>query len=594
LTDAKIFTKIDIRGAYNFVRIRPGDKWKTSFVCHLGQFESTVMSFGLLKTAPAIFQFMMEDFFLIYLDDILIYSVSEDEHKKHDLEVLRRLQNNRLLAKLEKSHFNCKFVEFLGYVISDVSVSVAAKKAEVIRNWPVPTRRRELKSFLGTANYNRKFIHGYSRIAAPLLALDTKEVVTKKFSDCWNEECSRAFERLKEAITSAPALRHVYFNFPFVLETDASDFALGAVLLQPENLDSKVLHSVSFASRKLMKAERNYSTYDKELLGLIFAFGKWHQFLYGSLYPVAIRLNTSDVEILEVGKRLEVLKARHSNLAAGHFGIQRTYEAIRKDFYWPSMRKDVEEFVNSCIICQKIKSSRQKVFGKLMPPVPSGPWKSLGMDFVVKLPNSNGYDSILVVVDRFSKMCHLIPCKKSIDAIETADLFLRNIVKHHGIPFDIVSDRGSQFVSKFWSELCRRIGIERKLSTAAHPQTDGQTERTNQTFEQYLRAFVNYRQDDWSELLHFAEMAMNNAVNRSSKRSPFEINYGFSPNFDFLAVNKNNVVPTVDTFMNNLRGIWTETVKNLKNTAIIMKKDSVREEKQTLKLANMFYWILNI
>jgi hypothetical protein len=100
----------------------------------------------------------------------------------------------------------------------------------------------------------------------PLLALDTKEVVKKTFSDCWNEECSRAFERLKEEITSAPALRHVNFNLPFVLETDASDFALGAVLLQPENLDSKVLHPVAFASRKLTKAERNYSTYDKELL----------------------------------------------------------------------------------------------------------------------------------------------------------------------------------------------------------------------------------------------------------------------------------------------------------------------------------------
>ena len=112
-----------------------------------------------------------------------------------------------------------------------------------------------------------------------------------------------------------------------------------------------------------------------------------------------------DIEIVEVGKRFEVLKTRHSNLAAGNFGIQRTYEAVRKDFYWPSMRKDVEEFVKSCIICQKIKSSKQKVFGKLMPlPISSGPWKSLGMDFVVKLPVSNGYDSILVIVDRFSKM----------------------------------------------------------------------------------------------------------------------------------------------------------------------------------------------
>ena len=127
-------------------------------------------------------------------------------------------------------------------------------------------------------------------------------------------------------------------------------------------------------------------------------------------------------------------------------------------------------------------------------------------------------------------MCHLIPCNESIDASETAELVLKNVVKHHGLPIDIVSDRGLQFVSKFWVQTCRMMGIKRKLSIAAHPQTDGQTERTNQTVEQFLRAYVNYRQDDWSELLHFAEMAMNNAVNKSS---PFEINYGFSPNFDF-------------------------------------------------------------
>ena len=214
-------------------------------------------------------------------------------------------------------------------------------------------------------------------------------------------------------------------------------------------------------------------------------------------------------------------------------------------------------------------------FGKLMPlPIPTGPWKSLVMDFIVKLPCSNGFDSILVIVDRFSKMCHLIPCNESIDACETATLMLKHVVKHHGLPDDIVSDRGPQFVSKFWSEICRRMGITRKLSTAAHPQTDGQTERTNQTLEQYLRAFVNHQQDNWSELLHFAEMAMNNAQNSSSKRSPFEINYGFLPNFDFFAQISRNEVPKADSFMENLKKIWFETVKNLNDAADKMKKNN--------------------
>ena len=255
------------------------------------------------------------------------------------------------------------------------------------------------------------------------------------------------------------------------------------------------------------------------------------------------------------------------------------------------MKKDIEEFVNSCTTCQKIKSSRKKVFGKLKPlPIPSGPWKSLGMDFIVKLPISNGFDSILVIVDRFSKMCHLIPCNETIDAKETAILFLKNVVKHHGLPMDIVSDRGPQFVSKFWSEMCRRMNIERKLSTSAHPQTDGQTERTNQTLEQFLRAYVNHKQDDWSELLHFAEMAMNNAVNKSSKRSPFEINCGFAPNFDFLANNSSNSVPNVDVFMEKLRAIWIETIKNLKNASTKMKNDTDHlRRKAEFKIGDFVY-----
>ena len=667
LCEARIFTKIDLRGAYNLLRIRPGDEWKTAFVCPQGQFEYMVMPFGL-KTAPAIFQSMMEDIFsdllgktvLIYLDDILIFSQSVIEHADHVREVLNRLQANRLLGKLEKCVFSSKEVNFLGFVISDKGISVAQDKVEVIMNWPKPLRRKDLKSFLGTANFNRKFVANYSEIVAPLLLLDSKKI--KNFAEAWDENCDKAFVALKVAMTSTPVLRHVDFNLPFVLESDASDFALGAVLLQPETMNSNILHPVAYASRKLVAAERNYSVYDKELLGLVFAFKKWHQFLFGARYPIRVRTDHANLqyfqtrqllnnrhlrwklffqnydfrltylpgsanvvadalsrrvdhvageeygtsgtsrerhqedtildpecweglnriheigikeEILDKEKQREIMKARHSTVAAGHFGRMRTFEAINKDFTWPGMRADIYKFVDSCIICQKIKPSRKKEFGKLMPlPVPSGPWKSISLDFIVKLPISNGYDSILVVVDRFSKMCHLIPCNESIDAPQTAELLLKNVFKHHGLPMDMVSDRGTQFTSRFWSSICEQMGIQRKLSTAAHPQTDGQTERTNQTLEQYLKAFVNYKQDNWANLLHFAEMAMNNAVSSSTKRTPFEINIGYSPNFDYLANERNFSVPAADIFMGKLKEIWIETIKNLRETASRMKENT--------------------
>ena len=228
LCESKIFTKIDLRGAYNLLRIRPGDEWKTAFVCPQGQFEYMVMPFGL-KTAPEIFQSMMEDIFgdllnrtvLIYLDDILIFSQSEEEHINHVKEVLSRLQANRLLAKLEKCVFGTKCVDFLGYVISDKGISIAQDKVETIIDWPKPLKRRDLKAFLGTANFNRKFVANYSAIVTPLLALDSKEV--KDFSMAWNSDCDTAFEALKLAMASTPVLKHVDFNLPFIVETDASD-----------------------------------------------------------------------------------------------------------------------------------------------------------------------------------------------------------------------------------------------------------------------------------------------------------------------------------------------------------------------------------
>ena len=685
LNGAKLFSKIDLRGAYNLLRIRPGDEWKTAFVCPQGHFEYTVMPFGL-KTAPAIFQSMMEDVFsdliglsvLVYIDDILIFSKDEVEHQATVREVLRRLRANRLLAKPEKCVFGVKKVDFLGYVISDEGTSVSPAKVQDILDWPRPQSRRELKSFLGTANFSRKFIANFSDIVMPLLALDSKDV--KSVKEAWDDNCDEAFEKLKKAMVSSPVLKHVDFNLPFVVETDASDFALGAVLLQPERLGSSVLHPVAYMSRKLIAAERNYSVYDKELLGLIFALGKWHHFLFGAIYPVRVLTDHSNLQyfhtrqqlnnrhlrwklflqnydfrllyhpgssnvvadalsrradyaaavekdtrnsgiggqemaqvlpdeywenveslkklyeetetVLEKEKQMEIMETRHRNLAAGHFGQHRTLEAISRDFNWPTMRKDVKEFVEACITCQKIKHSRQQTFGKLMPlPVATGPWKSLSMDFIVKLPKSKGYDSILVVVDRFSKMCHLIPCQERIDASHTADLFLKNVVKLHGLPIDIVSDRGPQFVSKFWASMCEQMEISRKLSTAAHPQTDGQTERMNQTLEQFLRAFVNHDQDNWSGLLHFAEMAMNGAISSSTKRSPFEVNYGFNPRFDYLADHITEAVPAADIFMDKLRSIWIETIQNLKDTVSRMKRDTESRRKSHSFAVNDLVWL---
>ena len=156
------------------------------------------------------------------------------------------------------------------------------------------------------------------------------------------------------------------------------------------------------------------------------------------------------------------------------------------------------------------------------------------MDFVTGLPiltdwKGDSYDSILVIVDRLTKMVHYEPVKVTIDAPGLAEVIIDVVVRHHGLPDSIVTDRGSLFTSKFWSSLCYFLGIKRRLSTAFHPQTDGQTERQNSTMEAYLRAFVNFEQNDWARLLPIAEFAYNNAKNASTSHTPFELNCGYHP-----------------------------------------------------------------
>jgi len=230
-----------------------------------------------------------------------------------------------------------------------------------------------------------------------------------------------------------------------------------------------------------------------------------------------------------------IFKAEHDSRVAGHFGQFKTLERIKANFWWPGMAQDVEEYVRSCDACQRNKSTRHKKYGLLDPlEIPNRPWDDISMDFIVGLPASGGHTKIWVVVDRFSKMAHFIPLSTDTPIKEIANIFLREIWRLHGLPSSVISDRDSRFQSKFWLEVMDALKVDVRLSTAFHPQTDGQTERVNQILEQYLRCYCSYQQDDWAELLPLAEHAYNSAVSESTKISPFEANYGFSPQTNWL------------------------------------------------------------
>ncbi|KAH0606111.1 uncharacterized protein H6S33_003772, partial [Morchella sextelata] len=232
--------------------------------------------------------------------------------------------------------------------------------------------------------------------------------------------------------------------------------------------------------------------------------------------------------------RLRLLKEHHDKPSAGHPGRAKTLELLNREYYWPQMRKYVDQYVRNCNVCARSKAPRNAPYGVLRPmPIPDGPWRDVSVDFVTDLLESDGYNAILVVVDRLTKMRHLIPTTKEADSKEVAKLYINNVWKLHGLPETMVSDRGTQFVAEFWRSLCDRLEISPKFSTAFHPQTDGQTERINAVMEQYLRSYVSYQQDDWVRWLPMAEFATNNHASETTRISPFYANSGRNPRMTF-------------------------------------------------------------
>ena len=228
--------------------------------------------------------------------------------------------------------------------------------------------------------------------------------------------------------------------------------------------------------------------------------------------------------------RLLLLQEAHGGGLMGHFGATKTLDVLANHFFWPQMRRDVQRFVSRCTTCQKAKSHLNP-HGLYMPlPVPSIPWADISMDFVLGLPRTKrGRDSVFVVVDRFSKMAHFIPCHKSDDVVHIADLFFQEIVRLHGMPSTIVSDRDAKFLSHFWRTLWNKLGTKLLFSTTCHPQTDGQTEVVNRTLGTMLRAVLKKNLKMWEECLPHVEFAYNRATHSTTKVSPFQVVYGFNP-----------------------------------------------------------------
>ncbi|KAF8755363.1 hypothetical protein RHS01_05227 [Rhizoctonia solani] len=576
LRGAKVFTKLDLQWGYNNVRVKEGDEWKTAFRTKYGLYESLVMTFGLTN-APAAFQHFMNDLF----KDLLM------------------MTHCTLGTSRSPATPNGKPAIFLDKL-----------KIQAIQEWPTPTKVKEVQSFLGFANFLRRFVANFSHMARPLHNLVKKDAPWK-----WDTREQEAFQGLKDAITNAPVLCHADPAKPYFLKTDASGAALGSILSQRQE-DGR-LHPLGFLSESFKGAEQNYDTHNKELLAIIRSFEYWRIFLKEPCTlspfrkPDALSRRSDHADIppdaqtmlpdpvfanvalvtpeKELQRRSSYLRSRRVPGGNPPIPAERTSDVedrltpyiprqplsrpprqttdlrigIQK-LLLPGIRADTYWHVDSCETCQRIRKPKYAPIPPQPLELPVRPWQHVSYDMIVDLPKDGSNNSILVIVDSFTKYGIFVKCSKKLKAPELAELFLEHVWKRHGMPEKTVSDRGRVFNNKFLRALYKRLGIDPHFSSAYHPQSDGQTERVNPSIEHFLRAYSGVNQRDWTKWLPMAEFAYNNAVHSSTGKTPFKALYGWEPTL--TPSNVPTDVPEANNLAQTMEAQWKEVESALRQS----------------------------
>ncbi|KAJ9566027.1 hypothetical protein OSB04_001993 [Centaurea solstitialis] len=563
----------------------------------------------------------LDKFVIVFIDDILIYSQSKEDHEQHLRLILELLKAEKLYAKFSKCELWIREVHFLGHVVNKEGIHVDPTKVEAVKKWEAPKTPTEIRQFLGLAGYYRRFIANFSKIAQPLTTLMQKD---KKF--VWGEKQEEAFQTLKQKLCNAPILALPKGTDNFVVYCDASHQGLGCVLMQIEKV-------IAYASRQLKVHEKNYTTHDLELGAVVFALKIWRHYLYGtkctiftdhkslqhildqkmlnmrqrrwvellSDYDCEIKYHPGKANVVadalsrkervkptrtramgvlvQTSLKSQILEAQrealmtdnlkketlhgiekefeekvdgvcyfkgriwiprveqlrkmimdeaHQSRYSIHPGSDKMYKGLKEHYWWSGMKKDIATYVSKCLTCAKVKAEHQKPSGLLQQPeIPEWKWEQISMDFVTKLPKTKkGHDTIWVIVDRLTKSAHFLPIKETYSIDKLAQLYVDEIVMRHGVPISIISDSDSRFTSRFWQSLQATLGTRVDLSTAYHPQTNGQTKRTIQTLEDMLRACVLEFGGSWDDHLPLVEFSYNNSYHASIQCAPYEALYG--------------------------------------------------------------------
>jgi hypothetical protein len=516
----------------------------------------------------SVFMPRLENFVVVFIDDILIYSKNEEEHAQHLRIVLTRLREHQLYAKFSKCTFWLEEIQFLGHVLSANGIAVDPSKVKDILEWKPPTTVHQVRSFLGLAGYYRRFIPDFSKLVKPITSLLKNDT---KFN--WSSRCNEAFEQLKVLLTTASVLAQPDIEKPFDVYCDTSSSGLGCVLMQGGRV-------IAYASRQLRWHEKHYPIHDLELATVVHALKIWRHYLLGNICHIytyhkslkeihyhpgkanvvadalsckaschCFTMKTSDItlcqemeklnlgmiqhgtlnqlklesillqkiidaqrsdegmrhihEKMKAGKancfrkddegivwfnnsivvpkndvvRQQILDEAHLSCYSIHPGSTKMYQDLKQHYWWMKMKIEIARYVAKCDTCRRVKAIHMKTAGPLQSlPIPTWKCEEISMDFIVGLPRTaKGFDSIWVIIDRLTKIAHFLPVKTYYPIITYAQIYIGRILSLHGIPKTIVSNRGPQFVSKFWEELHKFLGTKLLHSSTYHPQTSGQT-----------------------------------------------------------------------------------------------------------------------
>ena len=650
LKGAQVFSTLDLRSGYWQVPVAEESVPKTAFTCHLGLFEFVRMPFGLTN-APAIFQRAMNKVLsgligkicMVYIDDIVIFSNNVEQHAYHLSLVLERLSQAGLQLKPSKCSFELPEIELLGFVVGKNGIQPQAEKVAAIKNLLAPTDQKAVRSFLGMVGYYRQCIPGFANLAFPLT-----ELTKPRQPFIWGQEQQEAFELLKKALITSPILAHPDPSKPYTLYTDASDKAVGAILVQ---LDGDGIERViAYASHKLSGAQLHWPVIEKEAYGVVYALKKFHPYLWGAKFEIhtdhkplksmftseirntkvqrwAINIAEYGAPILYHPGRLNIRADMLSRIAAvapptpliptprdvpaaweadgidpislmkhqqdqfadqiteasqdtdetpyvmesgllyslaepyknagrymrlvlpqqhrqvvidrchqetGHSGLIKTLSRVQEHYVWPGMRRSARLYLESCVLCNTLTpSSPSQPRGAM--PIPPTPFHTWGIDLVGPFPpDKKGRQYLLTCIDHLTGWAEAFPIRsKRNDLIW--EVLVEQIVARYGVPAIIVSDNGGEFTSKKFEAWLREHGINHKLTSPYHPQTNGKVERFNGTIQKLLLKLTGGNPKKWSAFLPDALYAYRITAGPSGV-TPFKAIHGFRPRLSKTSV----------------------------------------------------------